>query len=118
MANLVGNALKFTPPGGRVRVCATREPGARVVEISDSGVGIPKEELPRLFDRFWRGQHEHAGVGLGLAIAKGVIDGHGGQLAVSSEPGAGTTVTIRLPEATAEPTLTLPEPALAAVMHR
>ena len=97
LANLIGNALKFTPPGGSVDVRATRGPTEITIEVTDTGAGIPAAQLPKLFDRFWRGRHDRDGVGLGLAITKGVIDAHGGQLAVRSAPGAGTTFTITLP---------------------
>jgi PAS domain S-box-containing protein len=97
ISNLVGNAIKFTPPGGRIDVRATRGPATIVIEVSDTGAGIPADQLPSLFDRFSRGRHGGDGVGLGLAITKGVVDAHGGQLAVHSEANAGTTFTITLP---------------------
>ena len=97
LANLIANAIKFTSAGGRVDVRARRGSGETIIEVSDTGIGIPAENLPRLFERFWRGHHKRQGVGLGLSITKGVIDAHGGQLTVRSELGAGATFTIRLP---------------------
>ena len=97
LGNLIGNAIKFTPPGGMVDVRATRGPEEITIAVVDTGAGIPAAQLPKLFDRFWRGRHDRDGVGLGLAITKGVIDAHGGQLAVRSAPGEGTTFTITLP---------------------
>jgi len=104
--NLVSNALKFTPPGGAVTVRAGAEPGLAWVEVSDTGIGIPAGELDRLFDRFFRAssatEREIPGVGLGLAISKAVIDGHGGTISVRSTVDAGTTFRVELPAA-AEP---------------
>jgi signal transduction histidine kinase len=94
--NLLTNALRHTPRGGRVRLSGRREAGAVVVEVSDSGSGIPAELLPRVFDRFTRGEGS-PGSGLGLAIAREVVVAHGGSIAVESEPGRGATFTIRLP---------------------
>jgi signal transduction histidine kinase len=98
LANLVGNAVKFTPPDGRVtvRACAHGEE-ARVV-VADTGPGIPAEHLPHVFDRFWQARGtRRAGAGLGLAIARGIIEGHGGRIWVESEPGAGTRFFFSLP---------------------
>jgi PAS domain S-box-containing protein len=97
LANLVGNAIKFTPSGGTIDVRARAGDGVTAIEVSDTGVGIPEDQLDKLFDRFFRGRHDREGVGLGLAIAKGVVDAHGGELSVRSEPGAGTAFTITLP---------------------
>ena len=100
-ANLLGNALKFTPPGGHVTI-ATRQAGRdAVLEVTDTGIGIPPGELPRIFDRFWRGQGaaHTSGSGIGLAIAAELARAHGGDLTAASEPGHGTTVTLTLPRA-------------------
>ena len=101
VTNLVGNALKFTPRGGSVRV--ELEPtaeGARIV-VSDTGVGIDAAELPRIFDRFYRGtlanEARGSGSGLGLAIVKSIVDLHAGRVAVDSRLGGGTTFTVTLP---------------------
>jgi signal transduction histidine kinase len=92
--NLVGNALRYTPAGGEVNVHARRT-GSRVeVSVSDSGEGIAAENLPKVFDRFYRGEKSRnrntGGAGLGLAIAKGIVKAHGGDIQVESAPGKGT----------------------------
>src|SRR5690606_24377025 len=97
LSNLVDNALKFTPAGGEVRVRARESQGKLLLTISDTGAGIPPEQVPHLFDRFWRADGEsRRGVGLGLAIAKGIADAHGGNLEVESRVGEGTTFTLAL----------------------
>ena len=101
LANLVSNALRHTPSGGAVRIRAARE-GARVlVEVEDSGEGIKPDDLPHVFERFYRGEKSRnratGGAGLGLAIARGVIEAHGGQIAVESTPGQGTRFHFHLP---------------------
>ena len=101
VTNLLSNALKFTPAGGTVTI-STREDGASaVLEVEDTGVGIPPDELPRIFDRFWRGQAaaQTSGSGIGLAIAAELVWAHGGTLTAASEPGAGTRMTLTLPRA-------------------
>ncbi|MDX6556598.1 MAG: hypothetical protein QOD86_2793 [Miltoncostaeaceae bacterium] len=99
--NLVSNALKFTPSGGRVDVRLRRERGAAVIEVADTGVGIPAGELESLFQRFFRAstatRDKIAGVGLGLSIAKAIVEAHGGAIEVESEEGAGATFRVRLP---------------------
>jgi two-component system OmpR family sensor kinase len=101
VANILGNAVKFSPPGGRVRVRVSTEAADAVVAVSDSGPGIPEAELPRLFERFYRGSAaRHAdvpGFGLGLAICRVLVEGQRGSIAVSNSPGGGATVKIRLP---------------------
>ncbi len=100
VANLVGNALKFTPAGGQVEVSVERLNGDVVLEVSDSGIGISEEEVAKVFDRFFRGGHarksEIQGAGLGLAIVDGVVQRHGGRVDISSTVGVGTTVTVSL----------------------
>ncbi|HEX6694243.1 MAG TPA: ATP-binding protein [Longimicrobiales bacterium] len=97
-SNLVGNALKFTPPGGHIILAAARNGQTVRFTIADTGPGIPAENLPHVFDRFWQarrtGRH---GIGLGLAIVKGIVDAHGGSIHIASELGAGTTFTVELP---------------------
>lgn len=91
-SNLIGNAAKFTPEGGRIRVQATPQAGEVLFAVSDSGSGIPKSKLPRLFDRYWRGDSRGwEGAGLGLYIARTIIESHGGRIWVESTPGAGST---------------------------
>lgn len=98
LGNLLGNALKFTPKGGHVTLDARIENGQAVFRVSDSGVGIPADRLPHIFERFWQGQPgDRNGVGLGLAITKAIVEAHGGNIEVESEPGRGSTFTFRIP---------------------
>ena len=98
LGNLLDNALKFTPAGGSVRVSAGRGEGSVVVAVSDTGPGIPPEALPHVFDRFWQvAATRRAGAGLGLAIAKGVVEAHGGAIGVESEVGRGSRFTLTIP---------------------
>jgi signal transduction histidine kinase len=96
LSNLVGNALKFTPGGGSVTVGAA--PGGDTVGfyVADTGPGVDPHDLPRLFERFWQGKRG-AGLGLGLAIAKGIVEAHGGRIWVDSSPGRGSTFYFTLP---------------------
>lgn len=99
--NLVENALRYSEPGGVVKVRASRENGTAVVTVSDDGIGIPARDLPRVFERFYRVDTARArdtgGTGLGLAIVRHVVDRHGGTVNVESELGSGSTFTVRLP---------------------
>jgi signal transduction histidine kinase len=106
LGNLVGNAIKFTPRGGRIRVGATLEAGFVRFWVEDTGIGIPRERLPHVFDRFrlGRGPEERArpqeGIGLGLAICKAIVGAHGGRIWVDSdalEGASGTTVSFTMP---------------------
>ena len=97
-SNLVGNALKFTPNGGRIDVRGRISGDEAVFTIADTGAGIPAENLPHLFDRFWQAREtRRAGAGLGLYIARGIIEAHGGRLWVESTLGVGTTFSFTLP---------------------
>jgi signal transduction histidine kinase/DNA-binding NarL/FixJ family response regulator len=98
-SNLVGNAIRFTPEGGTITLGAQRMDEAVTFYVEDTGPGIPPEDLPRLFDRFWKGS-QSSGTGLGLPIAKGIVEVHGGTLTVNSAPGRGSRFefTIPLPE--------------------
>ena len=103
--NLVGNAVKFTPEQGRVRVVLRHTAEGSVIEVSDTGIGIPRQEQERLFTRFFRSSlaQEQAipGSGLGLSIAHAIVEKHGGTMAVESAPGEGTTFRVHLPALTA-----------------
>ncbi len=101
LSNLVGNALRHTPPGGWVEIHAGREGGEVRVEVADSGEGIQPEDLPHVFDQFYRGEKSRnratGGAGLGLAIARGIVEAHGGQIWVESEPGKGSRFVFTIP---------------------
>jgi signal transduction histidine kinase len=101
MTNLIGNALKFTPRDGAVSVHLEPRPDEIVVRVSDTGPGIPADELPRIFDRFYRGTNtgeaRASGSGLGLAIVRSIVDMHGGAIDLASQVGEGTEVRITLP---------------------
>lgn len=101
LGNLLENAIKFTPPGGSIGVGARRAAGLGLLWVADTGIGIPAEDLPRLFRRFHRGRNAAAypGSGLGLAIVQAIVKGHGGEVQVDSSPGQ-TRFTILLPEHT------------------
>lgn len=100
LSNLVGNAVKFTPAEGHIRVRAVREGDEVRVAVEDTGPGIPMEHLEHVFDRFWQARStRRAGAGLGLAIARGVVEAHGGRIQARSEVGKGTTFEFTLPVA-------------------
>lgn len=102
--NLIGNALKFTD-SGYIRITAGSHPeGGATVTVADTGPGIPEAERSKIFDRFWQaGETRHGGAGLGLTIARGVVESHGGTIDVESEPGGGTTFRFVLPPTEAAP---------------
>jgi two-component system, OmpR family, sensor histidine kinase BaeS len=101
ITNLLSNAAKFTPAGGRVVVTTGRSGDRSLVSVSDNGVGIPADQLPHIFERFWRGVNPTgaAGSGVGLAVVAELIRGHGGQIDVHSTPGEGTEFLVYLPVA-------------------
>ena len=106
---VLDNAVKFTPQGGRVKLSAAAPAGQAEVVVEDTGVGIAAEQLPHIFERFYRGDPARGrgdgarGAGLGLAIARWIADAHGAQLLVTSEPGKGTRVAIRFPPVVSSP---------------
>jgi two-component system phosphate regulon sensor histidine kinase PhoR len=101
VSNLVGNALKFTSRGGSVTVALRPIPNGAQIEVRDTGVGIDPSEMPRIFERFYRGslanEARGSGSGLGLAIVKSIVDLHAGRITVESRLGAGTTFVVTLP---------------------
>lgn len=98
--NLLGNAAKFTPAGGRITVGARPGKGEIIFWVADTGEGISEADVPRLFDRFWQARKgERRGAGLGLGIAKGIVEAHGGRIWVDSAPGQGSTFQFTVPVA-------------------
>jgi heavy metal sensor kinase len=98
-ANLVDNAVKYTPEGGHVSCAARAEEGYAVVEVRDTGTGIAPEDLPRIWDRLYRGDRSRSerGLGLGLSLVRAIVEAHGGAVDVESTPGEGSTFRARLP---------------------
>ena len=105
ISNLIDNAIKYTPDGGRIVVSVNRENAAAAVQVSDNGIGIPEADVPRIFERFYRvdrsRSREMGGTGLGLSIVKHVAQVHGGAVEVSSKPGQGSTFRLIIPLANA-----------------
>jgi signal transduction histidine kinase len=101
LSNLLSNALLHTPPGGAVQIHAFRVIEGVAVEVSDSGQGIDSRDLPHIFERFYRGEKSRnrttGGAGLGLAIAKGIVEAHGGRISAESSPNDGTCFRFVLP---------------------
>jgi signal transduction histidine kinase len=98
LANLVGNAIKFTPERGEVALRSERQGPEVIVSVHDSGPGIPEDQQARIFDRYWQARETaQLGTGLGLSIAKGLVELHGGRIWVQSRIGQGTTVSFSLP---------------------
>jgi signal transduction histidine kinase len=100
LANLIGNALKFTPKGGEIKILANLEPSEVRFTVQDTGPGIPAEHLNHVFDRYWQAKSTaKLGTGLGLSIAKGIVEAHGGRIWVESPPGSGAAFQFTLPAA-------------------
>jgi signal transduction histidine kinase len=100
MFNLISNSIKFTPEGGTITVSARREVGAVLLSVADTGVGVPKEDQERVFEKFVRGQAQQirqSGAGLGLSLVKSFIELHGGHVEMNSTPNVGTEVICYLP---------------------
>lgn len=101
LGNLLGNALRYTPPGGTITLAAVPSEGQITVRVSDTGTGIPPEDLPYIFDRFWKEERSRrrtgGGAGLGLAIARQLVEAHGGSIHAESGEGQGTSVSFTLP---------------------
>jgi signal transduction histidine kinase len=102
ITNLLLNAIKYTPMNGKVEISARDDKRFIVVEINDTGIGIPQEELPKVFDEFYRASNartvEKDGTGLGLSIAKQIIERHGGEIWVESQKNVGTKFSFTLPK--------------------
>jgi signal transduction histidine kinase len=101
VTNLLSNAIHFNREQGVVRLSARAENGAILLTVTDTGQGIPAEDLPHLFERFYRVDKSRSRIqgrnGLGLAICKAIVDAHGGTIAASAQPGLGSTFLVRLP---------------------
>jgi signal transduction histidine kinase len=98
-ANLLDNAIKYTPDGGAVHLATARDNGAAVVTVTDTGMGIAAEHLPRIWDRLYRtdSSRSERGLGLGLSLVKAYVTAHGGTVEAASTPGRGSTFTVKLP---------------------
>jgi signal transduction histidine kinase len=98
---LLDNAVKYTPAGGRVGLRLAHDGATAILAVSDTGVGIPPEHLPHVFERFYRGDpgrsRDPGGTGLGLSIARWIVEQHTGSIELTSRPGEGTTAVVRLP---------------------
>jgi signal transduction histidine kinase len=107
LANLLDNAIKYTPPGGHVTVNAAREDLAVRIAVADTGAGISGHDLPRIWERLYRGDQSRAerGLGLGLSLVRAIVSAHNGTVEVASEPGRGSTFTVRLPLSPSPPPL-------------
>ena len=101
-ASARSNALKFTPPGGTVRLSAAGLPGEVQFSVADTGPGIPPEHVDHVFERFWQATRTRQGIGLGLAIARTIVQAHGGRIWVESEPGKGSVFRFTLPPVLSE----------------
>ena len=97
LGNLIGNAIKFSRTGGRIEVCSVVHDRELRVSVKDQGEGIPDDQKSRVFNRFWTGRGDRRGAGLGLAIAKGIVEAHGGRIWVESQEDVGSTFTFTLP---------------------
>ena len=106
VGNILSNAARYVPAGGRVQIAARAAQNGVEVAIADNGPGVPDADLPHIFERFWRGDPSRSrttgGSGLGLAIARHIIIAHGGRIWATPTPGGGLTVVFWLPEATTE----------------
>jgi len=100
IANLLDNAIKYTPPGGKIIISAEEVDKKVIISVHDTGIGISPEEIPHIFDRFFRADKSRSvpGAGLGLSLVQAIVRRHGGQIKVSSSPGVGSTFTVVLPQ--------------------
>jgi signal transduction histidine kinase len=105
-ANLLDNAIKYTPAGGRIDIAARRAEESVVIDVVDTGVGIARDDLPKIWERLFRGDRSRSarGLGLGLSFVRAIVNAHGGTVsAESAGAGKGTTVTVTLPSPEADP---------------
>jgi signal transduction histidine kinase len=102
LENLVGNAIRYTEQAGKITMAATSRGGAVLLSITDTGIGIPAEDLSRIYDPFYRGTNSRReqGFGLGLTTVKSIIESHGWSITVASQVGTGTTFTVTMPLST------------------
>jgi signal transduction histidine kinase len=103
--NLVSNALRYTSAGGWIELSASSDEDDVIIRVQDNGAGIPPEDLPKVFTRFYRGdksRQQNGEAGLGLTIARSLVEAQGGSISVESSPAEGTTFTIRFPSAAEE----------------
>ena len=100
LSNVIDNALKYSPPDKPITITAQMVGGFLIIKVIDQGIGIPIEDLERVFDKFYRVQRPGSvnGTGLGLAISKGIVEAHGGMISAENNPGGGTIITITLPQ--------------------
>lgn len=98
-ANLLDNALKYTPEGGRVEIVGRLQEGLATIEVNDTGIGIPPAEQPRIWERLYRGDKSRSqrGLGLGLSLVKAFVEAHAGAVTVAARPGGGTSFCVQLP---------------------
>jgi signal transduction histidine kinase len=99
LANLLDNAMKYTDPGGAITIEVQKMDNMILVQVRDTGIGIPEDHIPYIFDAFYRVKGGQRGSGLGLAIAKAIVEAHGGEIRVESTPGKGSTFSFTLPTA-------------------
>ena len=99
LANLLDNALKYTPDGGRVEISTWQEGPEAIVRVRDTGSGIHADELPHIWERLYRGDRSRTtrGLGLGLSLVRAIVEAHGGRVSVDSAPGTGSVFDVRLP---------------------
>jgi signal transduction histidine kinase len=100
VANLLENAIKYTPSAGHIRIALESDGDFLVLRVTDTGIGIEQKDLPFIFDKFYRSDEaidNYSGTGLGLSIVKGIVERHSGRIWVESQPGKGSTFTVMLP---------------------
>jgi two-component system sensor histidine kinase KdpD len=99
LVNILENAFKYSPPGSPIQVSGRKRDSLVEIEVADRGIGIPEQDLLRIFDKFYRVQRPDSvgGTGLGLAICKGIVEAHGGTITAENRPGGGTLIRVTLP---------------------